>query len=696
MSHDPVQTPRTPRRRSLPGRPGQRRSPTDRAQRLADRPAGDPPPRGRRTLAWAGGILAVLAIAIAALFAVWDWNWFRGPLARMASARIHREVTIAGDLDVNLWSWRPSATVAGVSIANPDWAGKANLGSIGKITVKIRFVPLLWGRLDLRQLRLDQPNFALLADRQGRRNWDFSDGRDTGPTKLPLIHNFEIVDGRLRYLDAKRDIRFQGVLNAHERYWDRRRGFELNGVGTINGAPFRAQLTGGPLLNIDRNTPYPFNADVRAGQNVITAHGRVPKPFDLGRIDVALTARGPDLAQLFPLTGLALPNSPPYDMRGTLVRDGHLWKIDDLAGRVGRSDIAGDLAVTTGGERPLLKASLASRSLEFTDLGALFGARGRPVPKAAAGAPTGAPPATGAHFFPDSTLDVTRIRAMDADVSYKARAIHGAPIPLSAGSVRVRLDDGLLRAEPLEMDLPQGRVTGRVSLDARKATPVTDLDLRLSNGRIEHLVPVNFRGGPPLTGAVVGRAQLTGAGDSVHKALSGANGRIVLVAPGGQIRRSVAELLGVNVVKGLGLLSKSDTTDLRCAVADFRTQGGVMRADNIVLDTGPVLVTGSGTVNLATERLNVKVQGHNKKFRLFHVLLPVKATGPLNAPSVGVDAGPAVAQAGVGASLAVLSPLAAIFPFVDPGLAKDANCAALVAQASGEGAPVRTAGRRSR
>jgi hypothetical protein len=39
----------------------------------------------------------------------------------------------------------------------------------------------------------------------------------------------------------------------------------------------------------------------------------------------------------------------------------------------------------------------------------------------------------------------------------------------------------------------------------------------------------------------------------------------------------------------------------------------------------------------------------------------------------------------------VLTPLAVILPFVDPGLAKDANCVALIADGAAEGAPVKSA-----
>lgn len=692
MSHEPAR-PQRPKSAPAPARrsaAGGRRV-RDRLSALRRRP---PPlsPSGRRTLARVGGLLALAVAALVALFMVWDWNWMRGPVERLASARLHRQVTIGGDLNANIWSLSPSATFDRVSIANPNWAGKGDLGSVRRLAVQVRLLPLFVGRVDMPELRVDQPRFDLVADAKGRRNWDFSDGRDTTPAKLPPIHDFVVRDGRVSYVDARRDVRFEGTVNARETSGENGRGFELVGKGTINRAPFHAEVTGGPLLNVRRDRPYPFDLRIQAGRTALTARGEIPKPFDLGRFHMAATARGQDLADLFPLTGVALPNTPPYRLRGRVARDGLVWKVDGIDGRVGDSDLTGALSVATGRARPLLKADLASRSLDFDDLAAVFGG----APKAGAGETLsleqraiGRKLAAEQRFLPDTPLDVSRIRAMDADVTYRARSIRDAPVKLTAGSVRVKLDDGLLRAEPMRLDLPQGRIEGRVDLDARAVTPATDLDLRLVGARIEQLAPVEFDGAPPVAGPVMARAKLSGRGDSVHKAFATANGQVVVVAPGGEIRKGLAELMGVNVIKGLGLLHDDDTTPVRCAAARFETRNGVMRADQIVFDTGPVLVIGKGVVNLDTERMDFRLQGHDKKFRIGRVLLPIKATGPLAAPKIGVEPGAAIAQGGLGAALgSLLSPLAAILPFIDPGLADDANCGALLADASRAGAPL--------
>lgn len=104
---------------------------------------------------------------------------------------------------------------------------------------------------------------------------------------------------------------------------------------------------------------------------------------------------------------------------------------------------------------------------------------------------------------------------------------------------------------------------------------------------------------------------------------------------------------------------------------------------NFTFDTPVVVASGEGTVDLSNERLDLAITGHPKKPQLIRVRAPITISGPIEHPAIGVKAGTAIAQGGLAVALAaVLSPLAGILPFVDPGLAKDADCAMLLAQAN--------------
>jgi hypothetical protein len=62
----------------------------------------------------------------------------------------------------------------------------------------------------------------------------------------------------------------------------------------------------------------------------------------------------------------------------------------------------------------------------------------------------------------------------------------------------------------------------------------------------------------------------------------------------------------------------------------------------------------------------------------------------LKSPKFGLKPGATPIQAAGAVALgAALGPFAAVPPFIDPGLAKNADCVALVAAAERQGAPVR-------
>lgn len=662
-----------------------------------------PPKKHRRVtpLRVIGGVLGLLVLAIVIFLMLFQWDWLRGPIGRFVSAKIHREVKIEGHLKVHLLTWSPTATVGRITVANPDWAksrsgGRDKMAVVESMNVAIHLPTLLkGGGIMLPILQLDRPNLQLIQDAQKRANWDFNNGRkSTGKAfKLPPIQQFIINDGQLAANMVARRLQLTGTINAREARAGGG-GFQMAGQGSMNGRPFLLKLTGGPLLNIRKDRPYPFNADVRAGDTHLTAKGSITKPFDFGSLQAAATITGEDLGDLYYLTGVTLPNSPRYALSAQIARKETRYELSRFSGRVGGSDLEGHAVIDLSGGRPKLTATASSHLLDLKDLGPVFGGGSRAPTAGAKHKAAAQRLASTGRLLPDATLDIQRARAMDAKVDFRATAVKGNFVfPIRGVHLGVDLDHGRLDLDPITLTLPQGQVTGSAQLDARGAVQKNAIDLRMSGVRLQDIIPAR-KGGAPLEGVVQARARLNGAGNSLHAAASNASGNVTAYVPQGRIKAMFAELAGVNLLKGVGLaLSKSnEETGVRCAIADFRATNGVLTAQHLIFDTEPTLISGQGSINLATESMNFRFKGDPKKFQLVRLRIPFHVNGPLRKPQVGIEPGGAIVQAGLAAAIgAALPPLALILPFIDPGLAKDANCGAVSAQAKAQGTPIRSA-----
>jgi uncharacterized protein involved in outer membrane biogenesis len=686
------------------GAPGARRPSGGRAAPRAPQvpPATDIPSARRRSwrdipapLRWLGAILTLLLIAIAIFVSVFQWNWLRGPLDNYLSAQMRRPVVIHGDLSANIWSWTPSATANDITVGQPAWAGAGQLATLPRLTVAIDLKALLGGKLVLSTVDAERPSLALKRDGAGRNNWTFGD-QAAQPLKLPPIRHFTITDGRLLFDDAQRKLHFTGQISSNEQVNGYGRGqFALTGQGSLNATPFTASITGGPLINVDPDKPYPFKTDIRAGATHVVASGTIPHPFDLGNFQASGHVSGEDLANLYYLTGLTFPNSPPYLLNAKVTRNDDRVDITGLNGRIGSSDLGGHLtAIKPPHGRPNLTGELFSRRLKLADLTAIIGGAPRGALKGAVVSPTEAAEAAKLtaerRILPDARLDISRVRQMDADVRYRADSVDAGPLPIRQLSLRARLDNGLLTIDPLALTMPQGAITGWMRLNARGATPITSINLALKGAQVQELLPTP-KGPPPFTGALEARVRLTGAGDSVRSAAGAADGVVAVAIPQGQMRQLTAELMGIDVGRSLFLYLSKDQkpTPVRCAVAEFKAHDGVLTAQRILIDTGVVLAQGKGTINLRDETLDLSLSGKPKQIALLRVAAPITLKGRLDDPKPGIDIVKALPQLGVSAALgAFAAPAAAILPFIVGGRAKDADCGALLAEAEADGAPV--------
>ncbi len=398
---------------------------------------------------------------------LFEWNWLRGPVGRWASTTYDREIELNGDLDVNLFSWTPSARVRDLRIGGPDWARAQDTVRVDDLLVAVRLRRLFVGQIEMPLLSITRPHVVLIADRDGRTSWTLHPDRpdDGQGMKLPPIQRLIITDGTLSLDERRRNVKLEATVTAREGS-DEQAGFHLQGDGTLNGTPLTLTVRGGPFINIRRDRPYDFTAELTGVNSRLKADGAITRPFDLGRFNATLSLEGQDMADLYLLTGITLPNTPRYRLSGALSRDDALFRFRDFSGRVGSSDLSGDIRVDKVGDRRRVEATLQSQSLDIADLMTVLGAQ--PQVSAAGTTVTSGVPG---RLLPDAALQTSRLRTMDGTLSYRVASVKRNDLEIRRVRLDAGLDGGVLTLDPVAFTFSRGELNGTARIDARKDVP---------------------------------------------------------------------------------------------------------------------------------------------------------------------------------------------------------------------------------
>jgi uncharacterized protein involved in outer membrane biogenesis len=599
----------------------------------------------RKKATWAAIIVGAVVLLVIAFVFFFDWNMLRPAIARSITAKTGRAASIEGDLKVHLFSWTPSAEVNGLTLNNPPWADRKLMFKAKEIDVSVNLGRLLRGQVVVPQMKIIEPVLNLERDSTGRASWELGSeaGTPNGnkqPSKIPTIQRLLIQDGQLHLVDKVRKLRFGGSIVAiDEAGKSDSSAFKVRAKGTLNDKPFKLDANGGPLLNLTPDKPYAFSLQVTAADINLETQVTVPKPFDLGSLVVKFVVSGRDLADVYYLTGLALPNTPPYRFAASVQVSGTTYRVDDLNGKLGSSDLAGSVVVESDRARPKLTAKLTSHNLKMVDLAPTLGqpaVDSSSVPATATASSRTQPTAAGVAttpdmLFPDADLQVNRVRGMDADVTYSAASVSMPKLPMKNVTFHLLLDAGVLTLDPLAFVLDQGTFSGTVRIDARADVPVSNIDMRIADVDLAQFKSAKMTQ-PPLSGILMGRVKIHGTGSSIHKLASSADGGISLIVPQGEVNQALAELTGINVTRGLGLLLAKDEskTSIRCGVVDFAAQNGTLSAKTVFVDTTNVLIQGHGDINLNSEALHLSIRGDPKKLRLTRIRAPITVNGTLS------------------------------------------------------------------
>ncbi|MDO9419263.1 MAG: AsmA family protein [Herminiimonas sp.] len=640
-------------------------------------------------------LLALLLIAAIVVIVIltFDWNRLKPTINQRVSDATGRVFEIRGDLSMD-WkraegedSWHawipwPRPSASDIVMSNPDWAKTGpQMVTLKQVTFSINPFPLLIKKAVLHELDVDGLDLGLERTTDGKNNWSFKKDDDEPSAWTFEFGKLVLKQADLRYLDPNIKLDLKATAQTLDDNNPKGYGLQFTAGGTYNNAPITGGgRTGGILSLRDKGAIFPVQANVHIGKNTIGVEGNITQPTAVTAIDLNLTLAGPSMANLYPLTGVLLPDTPPYATKGHLIGnlngDSSTWKYEKFTGKVGESDLAGTLEYLVQKPRPLLRGAMVSNQLRLEDLGAVVKADSNAEKKnrdAKAVQPD-------AKALPTEQFTTEKWGAMDADVKFTGRRIiRDAALPIDDLVTEIHMKDKVLTLTPLNFGVAGGDLTSNIKLNGQSNVIQAEIKTAARHLKIKQLFPTLETMQASL-GEVNADASLSGTGNSIAAMLASANGEVKGAVTQGSVSKFILEAAGLNVPNAVfAKLFGDKQVQLNCLASDFEVKSGLMQTEYFVMDTDDAVVAIDGTINLSTEAMNLDVRPKTKGLRIISLRSPLYVKGTFKNPDIGLHKGALAAKAGGAIALGALTPLAAVIPLINPGRTEAIDCAKLLA-----------------
>lgn len=368
--------------------------------------------------------------------------------------------------------------------------------------------------------------------------------------------------------------------------------------------------------------PLPVDLRLAAAGAEATMRGTVRDIAAVAGVDLALALRIPDLAALSPLAGSPLPAIRDIAAATRLAErtpgfeGGALLRGLTLESPVARG--SGELTIIVG-ERPGLSGRLAFATLDIDAIRAAMpkpaaasqtpsaaAASQTPSSGAAAPSPAAAAPRDG-RVIPDLPLPLGALRSADADLDLGIASLTAGGAAWRDIAAKVALQAGKGRIAPFRASGPGGRLEGELTADAAAATP--SLRLAARSAGLDLAALQRALGRPVM---VSGQAQidldLGGQGAGLRAVAATLSGHFGLAMVDATIEPALTGPVGQALRQRVPILPPiPQQLPVECVALRAEATDGTLRIGTLLVDAPAAKVAGSGTINLATEAIALRL-----------------------------------------------------------------------------------------
>ena len=642
-----------------------------------------------------GVLLALVAVLLGALYALFDGEKLKAELTRVVMEQKQRKLDIAGPLELSVW---PDVGIKLGRLTLSEPGGKEGFLALDAARVAVAVMPLLSKQVQVQRIEVDGLKATLVKRKDGTLNIaDLAGGGDkeaaakaapkvgAGDTAAPVridIAGIKIANAQLTWRDEKagttttlsnldfgsgrvqadsgRQTLAVEALSLAAKGKTGADSFELKlDVPRLDIAPDKssgetlkltANLAGSGrnlvanlvLSGVEGNAKalkigkLALDLDAKVGESAVKARIESPVAADMAAQTLALEklAGSLDLANpQMPMKQLKLPLSG--SLRADLAKQSAAL---DLGTRFDESKIALKLKV----------AKFAPLALGFDlDIDTLNVDKYLP-PKKAEEKVAASPAPAGKDAAADK-LDFSALKGHDVNGALRIGALQVSKLKLAKLDAKIRLAGGRLDVAPLSMNLYEGSASGSLSLNA--AGNQLALKQNLNGISINPLLR-DLADKDLLEGRGNVALDVASRGDSVAAMKKALAGTASLSLKDGAIKginlaqsmRDIKARLGTLQGKAEGTTQKAragEKTDFSELTASLKIANGVARNDDLALKSPFLRLAGAGDIDIGAGRMDYLAkatlvntstgQGGKEADKVKGLTVPVRIAGPFDA-----------------------------------------------------------------
>jgi len=361
-------------------------------------------------------------------------------------------------------------------------------------------------------------------------------------------------------------------------------GIPLPSLGSARAA---ITLTG----RVDRPRIDTLDATIgRHDSLAISFKGAIDDPIEVSGVELALTADG-DAAAAMGVTGQtgAIPVAFSGHVSSNGMGNERGWRIGDLKGSLGRSDLNGQLTLRRRNGHGVIDGRFESGVIDLAQ-------------SQEAGEPHQA--SNDPRLLSDQPLPLRFFLESEGHIAWHVGKLTVRRLDASGVSLDLGWHDGKMAADAVLNAVAGGRIEGHFAVDGSVKPSGVAIDLSLA-----HVVAGDLLSALAWSDAVAGgrtdfRFKASASGDSPRAIFASLQGSSLLsMAPTTLSNKLAQDGLG-SILAQLSSTIDGPSTELRCLISHFTMMDGLARSEALLFALGPTLVTGQGSVNLGNENLD--------------------------------------------------------------------------------------------